>query len=119
MLSSITTYLTVYALLIGIGMAVFRIMLMLSVKYSVRANSIEGGGIYTVMTMCGGVVPAIVYACVKQKLSTAPIDTTEKLADKKRSTTCLVLGIVLSIVLVIAGLAVYIGGAFSTLMAVS
>ena len=117
--SNLSTYVAVGYALVMLGSSLFNILLMLSVRYSVRANSVEGGGIYVVTTLCLGYICAIVYACVKRKLATAPIDTVEKLADKKRSTICLVLGLVAYFVLIIAGMAVIFGGTISSLMAIN
>ena len=108
-----------YGGLLMLGQTLLNILLALSVRNSVRANSVENGDIFTVITLCCGFIPAIVYACVKKKLATAPIDTPEKLACKKRSTACLVWGIVLNVLLSTAGIAIYVGGMVSNLMALS
>lgn len=108
--------LTAYIALLVFSLIVPQLLLALSVRYSVRANSIKNGEIYSLMTLCFGYIPAIVYACVKNKLATEPINTQQKLADKKRSTTCIVLAVVLGIVLFIAAIGIVVAG---TVMSVS
>lgn len=108
--------LTAYIALLLLSVIVPQMLLALSVRYSVRANSIRNGEIYSLMTLCFGFIPAIVYACVKSKLAAEPIDTPQKLADKKRSTTCIVLAVVLGIVLFIAAIGIVVAG---TVMSVS